>query len=250
MEIQKSVSIVHSIRSKILYGGFLGAICIYALVHVTVSSSELAIMRLQQSYGFIALGLLYLTLLVSPLTVAFPGMQFAGKIKRGRRASGQLVFFFGALHGSIALFLQLGGISGLQFLDATYRLALSLSFIALCILFLMTVTSFDLAVARLTYNRWKILHRFVYLAGMLILCHAWLLGSHFADRLGPIMNVLYVALAFLFSLEAHRFDTYLYEKNIYRGKMRIFFSLSTGIFLAFFLWLSWVHGIALLGESR
>ncbi len=240
----KSNNVLNSIRAKILSGGFLVAVGLFAYAQFFIPSQAGVIFKLQQGYALFAFGLLYLTLLISPLTLAFPKFPSAGLLKRGRRALGQLVFFYGALHGGIAFFGQLGGFAGVQFLDNTYRLAIILSFSALCILFLMTITSFDAAVARLTYRRWKLLHRLVYVAGVFLLMHAWMLGSHFADRFGLFMSGMYVALAFLISLEANRFDIFLREKQVYNGPVRIFFSLVTGLFLAFFIWLAVMHGVA------
>ncbi len=133
---------------------------------------------------------------------------------KARRALGVSAFYFGLLHGLFAFFGQLGGFAGLGFLSSKYLLAISLSFIALVILFLMTVTSFDFMVAKLTYPKWKFLHRFVYIAGVLILLHALMLGTHFSDLSSTIPQIFFSALAILLLLEANRFDTYLQKKFI------------------------------------
>jgi len=73
----------------------------------------------------------------------------------------------------------------------------------------MASTSFDKVVAFLGPARWKNLHRLIYLAGVLIILHVYLIGPHFADRLSPQSILFITALAILFTLEAIRFKKYL-----------------------------------------
>lgn len=96
-----------------------------------------------------------------------------------RRAIGVSCFFFASLHASLAFFGLLGGFPGLRFLGTNYIVSASLGFAALCILSLMTATSFDSAVSYLG-KRWKMIHRLVYAAGILIIIHFLAVGgSHF-----------------------------------------------------------------------
>ena len=66
----------------------------------------------------------------------------------------------------------------------------------------MAATSFDIAMKKMTIKRWKQLHQFVYLSGVLIIVHIWMIGTH-ADITG-IRIASVVALGLLFGLEAIR----------------------------------------------
>lgn len=167
------------------------------------------ILRLTQFYGLTAMAYLYTALLIGPAVYSFSWLPWRGGIYRARRAIGVSVVYFGWLHSSLAFFKQLGGFAGLPLLSARYLTAIILSFTALMILTLMASTSFDAMVARLTFRRWKLLHRFIYLAGFLILAHSLLVGTHFRDLTQPLPRVAYSLLLFLLILQARRFDSYL-----------------------------------------
>ncbi len=133
---------------------------------------------------------------------------------KARRAIGVSAFFFALLHENLAFFGQLGGFSGLSFLSSKYLLAISFSSIALVILFLMAATSFDFVIVKLTFRKWKLLHRFVYLAGFFIMIHALMLGTHFSDLSGLIPEIFFVALVFLLFLETLRIDAFLANRFV------------------------------------
>ena len=69
-------------------------------------------------------------------------------------------------------------------------------------LFLLAITSFDAVIKFMTYPRWKWLHRFVYLGGVLILLHVWMIGTHLAYP--GVQISAFGALALLLGLETHR----------------------------------------------
>jgi len=166
--------------------------------------------QLAQTYAFLATGSLYLALLVSPLYSAFPQLAYKGLATKARRALGVSSFVFALFHVYLTFFVQLGGFAGLPFLDSTYIWAICLSSLALLILTLMAATSSDWAIRKLSFPRWKWLHRLVYLAGILIIIHALLLGSDFGGESGSLAGqVALFLLSILLMLEALRIDTYL-----------------------------------------
>jgi methionine sulfoxide reductase heme-binding subunit len=183
----------------------LGGACLVALVAAgyylpRFSNGYPGLVRF---YGLTAIAFLYVALLATPLTLALPTFPLRAIYIKARRAIGVSAFFFGLLHGSIAFFILLGGFPGLPYLPNRYLLAISFSATGLVILSLLTATSFDAAV-RYLGTRWKPLHRFVYLAGTLILFHALLLGTHLSNLANPIGQIFFVAVLFLISLQLLR----------------------------------------------
>lgn len=179
------------------------------LVASLLFSGTLVTIRVTESYALVAVIYLYFTLLAGPFCYTFRWFPYRGTYLKARRALGVSVFYFGFLHAMFAFFGLLGGFSGLLFLGNTYLTAITLSFISLSIFFILSLTSSDYMVNKLTFPRWKFLHRFVYLAGIFVLIHALMLGSHFSNLSGFIPQTFFFMLVFLLLLEAPRFDKLL-----------------------------------------
>lgn len=205
-------SLLHNIRFYVLSFSIILAVTIFAGVVIFIPEQRLQISRLTQLYALTAVVYLYLAIIASPLFHVFPNLSFKAKYTKARRGIGVSAFIFAFLHACFAFFGQLGGFSGLPFLSSNYLLAITLSFIALQILFLMAITSVDKIIARMTFPRWKKLHRFIYLAGMLILIHALMLGSHFIDISTIIPQLFFIAITILLILESIRIDHYLSDR--------------------------------------
>lgn len=150
-------------------------------------------------YAYTAVFYLYLALLAGPLTKLFIWFPMRAQYIKARRAIGVSAFFFALLHARFAFFDLLGGFSSLPTFNGTYLIAITLSSIALLILTLMAATSFDYMVKKLTFPKWKMLHRFVYVAALFILIHAILIGSRFQEFL-IIRILLGVGTVFLVTL--------------------------------------------------
>lgn len=200
-------------RFYILAFSLLFSIAILVLVSSFYHSRELAVIKLTRLYAFSALGFLYAALLIGPAIRVFPFVPLKSKLIHARRAVGVSAFYFALLHSNLAFFGQLGGFGGLGYLDGRYLLAIGLSFTAEMILAAMAATSFDYMVKKLTYRWWKFLHRFVYLAGTLIVAHALLIGSHYRDLFSPVALVSFGLLAFLLAVEAIAWAKYLKLKR-------------------------------------
>lgn len=192
-------------------GLFSGAVYIWAILTFP-DRPNIQIIRMTQVYALTSVTYLYLALLAGPLTYTFNFLPFRQHYLKARRAIGVSAFFFGLLHGSIAFFGQLGGFEGLAYLSSNYLIAISLSFTALVILSAMAITSFDFVIARMKFKRWKMLHRFVYLAGIFTLIHALMLGTHFRDLSATIPQIMFIAVFFLLILEGLRFDYFVQNK--------------------------------------
>jgi len=199
------LQLLKNIRFYILVTSFLFSIVVYFFITSTI--------KLEQIYGLTSLAFLYFALLIGPFFYTFKTFPLKDPLLTGRRAIGVSAFYFALLHASLTFFGQLGGFEGLGFLENNYLFAVILGFSSLCILFVLTLTSIDWLVNKMNFHHWKVLHRFVYLAGVLILIHALMLGTHFGDLSGVISQITFAALAFLLFLEAPRFDKLLF-KNI------------------------------------
>lgn len=169
---------------------------------------------LLRTLAFIALIYLYIAILATPLTKLFPRLPFKAKYLKARRAIGVSAFFFALTHATLAFFTQVGGLEGFFNLSLTFQVPVLFGTTALFILFLMASTSFDIAIEKLTFERWKMLHRFVYLAGILILLHSLNLGTDLQNKLNPISLTMFTAIGFLLILESIRVSGFLKKKFV------------------------------------
>lgn len=165
-------------RFYILMFSLILSVIILCYLRVTVIGNTVFAIRLQQVYGFISLFYLYLALIATPLGTIFGKEGAMRQYLYARRALGVSAAYFATLHMLISLFGQLGGISNLGNLPGRFLLAVIFGFGALLTLLLMAATSFDKVIAWMTFPRWKWLHRFVYLATIIIFLHVWMLGTH------------------------------------------------------------------------
>ncbi len=204
--------LLKNIRFYILCLSFIFSFLLYLIVVTTISGERLQTIRLTQSYALTALAFLYLTLLASPFCSVFTSFPYRSQLLKSRRAFSVSTFYFGLLHAGIAFFRQLGGFEGLGYLSEKYLQAVFLGFTVLCILFILTITSTDTAIKKMTLHRWRFLHKSIYVTGVLILFHAFMLGTHFQELHRAIPQILFFALGFLFILEVLRFDTAIRKK--------------------------------------
>ncbi|MDB4939876.1 MAG: Sulfoxide reductase heme-binding subunit YedZ [Candidatus Doudnabacteria bacterium] len=196
------------IRYIIIIFSVVLAIVIKILVQRSLPLESLSDIRLGEIYALVTLIYLYLTLLVSPLYFNFPQTPFRALYVKARRSLGVSVFLFAALHSYYEFFKLLGGLSGLQFLSGKYLFATILGIIDITVLALLASTSFNYAVKKLG-KKWKMLHRMVYLAGIFIIIHALILGTHFINLSNAIPTIFFIALIVLMVLEAFRFGKYI-----------------------------------------
>lgn len=216
LELGLMPSLLRNIRFYIILGAVVFSIALYFFV-LASSGGEL-VAKLTRYYGLMSLGLLYVVLLIGPAVRVFLWIPYKSKLIFARRGLGISVFYFVVLHSSMAFFLELGGFAGLFYLEGRYLLAVSLGFAAEVILALMAATSFDFAIRKLGYSRWKFLHRFVYLAGVLILVHALLMGTHFANLFSRAQVASFVSLFFLLLVEIIASVKYLKLKHAAKAK--------------------------------
>ena len=116
--------------------------------------------------------LLILAMAVTPLFVWFPKNAILQWLKRRRRDIGIATFVYAAAHTSVYLAKQ-GSLQ--KILDASLAAEIWTAWIALLVLLLLAITSNNYSVRRLR-QRWKTLHRWVYLGAFFTFAH-WLLAA-------------------------------------------------------------------------
>lgn len=201
--------LLYNIRFYVLSASIILSLAIYLWIVSTISLGISQTAKLVEVYGLLSIIYLYLTLLAGPFCYTFRSFPYREQYLKARRSLGVATFYFAFLHTAISFFGQLGGFAGFGFLDNNYLLAVVIGFIALFIFSLLAITSFDYFVAKLSFPKWKLLHRFVYLAGILVLVHTVMLGTHFSTFSDFIPQLTFLGLVFLLLLEAPRFDKYL-----------------------------------------
>ncbi|MBS3061687.1 MAG: ferric reductase-like transmembrane domain-containing protein [Candidatus Diapherotrites archaeon] len=169
--------------------------------------------NLASELGILSFIFISLALSVTPIRTLFPAFVFNGTIFFARRAIGVSSFAFAALHFSLQFVFFFGSsLDALFLFNQNASNAIFFGIVSALILFFMTITSTDWAVAKLGKN-WFLLHRFVYLAYPLIILHAVLIGSDFT-RLSFLSGVFLLAAALTIILEAARLNKTLRQKTI------------------------------------
>lgn len=196
------VALHHNTRFYILMLSVLSSLFVVGVVRITFESDQLFYIRLQQLMGLFSLLFWYVALIISPLTYIF-GKQKLRHLVYARRAIGVSAAYFAILHLCIALWGQLGGPSELVRLPELIQTSLLLGAVATVVLLVMAATSFDAVVRRMTYSRWKLLHRLTYIAFILVVLHIWMIGTHVTYSLAQIIALS--ALLLLAGLESYRF---------------------------------------------
>lgn len=201
-------------RFWILAIAVTASVNIAGFIQLEIPSGSLQSIRLEQTYAFIGLYLLYFAILASPLTKVFPNLPGKDQYLHARRAIGVSAFYFSFLHVYIAFFQQLDGFSGIRYLNHTYGISLLLGIFALAVLSIMAATSFDWVVEHMGYKHWKLLHRLVYLASIAVLLHVMLIGPHYDGPLTFLGVITYAAAAFLVVLEILRIRSNMISRKL------------------------------------
>ena len=212
----KPLLLFKNVRFYILLFSIFLSIFIYFYYQINPDPNYPFIHNLLHNYALIASSYLYIALLIGPFCYNF-NTPYNSKFIKARRAIGVSAFYFAFLHYLLGFYGYLGGFSKLFTLEPKYLLAISLSYTALLILFLMASTSFDFMIKKMTFIRWKLLHRLVYAAGIFVLIHALLIGEHFQNP-NPISITATVLIGFLIYLEGKRIIANLKSISSKNGK--------------------------------
>ncbi|MBP7831489.1 MAG: ferric reductase-like transmembrane domain-containing protein [Candidatus Pacebacteria bacterium] len=215
------------------------ALSIYLGVTSQISIVDLRNIRIAELFGFAAFGYLYVALLISPFYFVFPNAPLRKPMLHARRAIGISTFLFAFLHVYISFFDLLQGFAGLPFLGDRQILDMWLGAIALFILFLMAATSFDYFFKKMG-KWWGRLHRFVYLAGAIIIVHVIAVGSHFTNLSRPIPVAVMTLVFGLLALQSFRFAKLLEKKTGGKNINQIAISILLFLLLAAYFYMLFV----------
>ncbi|HVX23897.1 MAG TPA: ferric reductase-like transmembrane domain-containing protein [Candidatus Saccharimonadales bacterium] len=182
------------VRSYIALGVLLVTLETWWWASVNYSGTQLFATRLEEVYAWLALGLLIWAVTIGPLYSALPRLPGNSLMRDGRRLFGVGAAWFATLHVSIAYAALFHWANPLD-LPRIYQQSFLFGITALMVLLAMAGTSFDRAFHGMGVW-WFRLHRFVYLAVGFSLLHAFLIGTHAAERVVVINLALLSALVF------------------------------------------------------
>ena len=173
--------------------GFLAVL----LAGTTGPNGEPATHFLLHPTGEFSARFMIIAMMLTPLTMLFPGSRFLGWMMRRRRYFGVAAFFYAAFH----TLLYLADMASFRAILADLpHLGIWTGWLAFVIFIPLAVTSNDFYLRRLGPKRWKTLQRWVYVAAVATLLH-WIFVH---NEFGPAM-VHFLPLAFL--------ETYRIIKN-------------------------------------
>lgn len=228
MPNKEKYTLLNNSRFFVLVSSFFISLIVISFVRLQTTNDQVFYIRSEQIFGFLSIIYWYVALIISPLGYVI-GKQRLVHVAFARRAIGVSAFYFASLHMTIALWGQLGGINGLVHLPDSFRLSIFGGFVALFILFLMAMTSFDKVISFMTFRRWKWLHRLVYGGGVLAILHIWSVGTHLSYS--PIQIIAFIALSILIGLEGFRLVTLLTKQYDELKSKDYFYTLVITIWL-------------------
>ncbi len=222
---------INNIRFYVLVFSLLVSVLLAAWLRLSIEGDRVYLLRLQQVYGFVALGYLYVAILATPVSKLLGKEGFMKQYLFARRAIGVSAAWFASLHMLCAVFGQLGGIAGLGLLPGRFWQAVLFGLIALIILLIMAAASFDSVIRVMTFPRWKWLQRMVYVAAILLFFHVWMLGTHMSYTW--VRWVMLALLLILAALESWRIGLVIENKSgEHNPAMRLALSLCVFLLLA------------------
>lgn len=125
--------------------------------------------------GYFAVGFLIVTLSLSPLKKLFPRWIFMTKLNRYRQQLGVAVFSFATIH-LICFIIKRGSfIKVLPY--ALHPVIAPALLVAYPIFFLLAISSNQYSMKKLTFLKWKKLHRYVYVAEGATIIHIAFVGQ-------------------------------------------------------------------------
>jgi DMSO/TMAO reductase YedYZ heme-binding membrane subunit len=180
MSIQKLINTLRywleGIRFYIGCAIVLTTVIVWWWSHVLYSGTNLAMIREQEVFAWLAVGMFMLAIMIGPFLKVFselPGKQI---LFDARRLIGIGAAWFGLLHAGVTYASQFRWANPFSLADMYLR-SLLLGVTALIIFLLMAFTSFDRAMQGLGIW-WYRLHRLIYAAAFLAVLHAFMIGTH------------------------------------------------------------------------
>ena len=158
------------IRKRSLFFPLLSLPAIYVALSIFIPSlNEWEFSDVQNFLGNVALYLLILVLSLTPLTRLFPKWRLAQALNTHRRSIGISCYLYAVLHFCCYL-ISMPALSSMvqDIKEFTY---LQLGLLALVLLTPLFLTSNQISVRILGFNKWKHIHRLAYVAAAAIFLH-------------------------------------------------------------------------------
>lgn len=128
--------------------------------------------------GYTAAALLAICLISAPLHKNFPSSKFLMILHRHQRETGLSVFFYAFLHASSYFIEKKIRIGNYEWIYLLHPVIIP-GVIALAILLVLSVTSNQFSIKKLTYKKWKNLHSSVYIVEGAVFLHMVFQGGKF-----------------------------------------------------------------------
>jgi sulfoxide reductase heme-binding subunit YedZ len=127
--------------------------------------------------GYLALSFFFITLILNPLKSFKPKWMWVIKFSRYRRELGVASFSYALVHLTCFIIKRIigGFFEGLVYF--LHPAIIPAFFIAFPIMLMLAVTSNDYSVKKLSFPKWKKLHKSVYLAELAIMVHLILMEN-------------------------------------------------------------------------
>ena len=215
---KKYTTLLANSRFYILMSTVLISVGVASYLQLQIPSEQLFYIRIEQIFGLLAVLYWYCALLISPIGYVV-GKQRTKRLEFARRAIGVSAAYFAVLHGAVALWGQLGGVSELTLLPVIFKWSLAGGAIAAVVLLIMAATSFNKVVSFMTFKRWKLLHRLTYFACILVVLNIWTIGTHLAYQ--GVQWAAFAALVILSGLELFRIIKRINEKYLHFEKTEV-----------------------------
>lgn len=167
--------------------------------NVTYGGSTLAATRMEEVFAWLSLAMITLAVSIGPTYKLVPRLPGRKLMADARRLIGVGAAWFASLHVIIA-YDTLFKLANPLTLPQSYQQSFAVGMIALAILLAMAFTSFDRAFKGMGIW-WFRLHRFVYIALLAILLHAFMTGAHAAGWVALIS--LTVAAGYLIAIHSY-----------------------------------------------
>lgn len=147
--------------------------------------------KLTSYSGYFALAFFVITLFLNPLKSLKPKWVWVIKLNRYRRQLGVASFSYVLIHLTCFIMKRIMGgfLQGLVYF--LHPAIIPAFFIAFPIMLMLAVTSNNYSVKKLSFSKWKRLHKTVYIAEFAIMVHMALMGSL------RLMLFLFIPLCFL-----------------------------------------------------
>lgn len=194
-------------KKSLIAGSLIFSILAYLYISSATSSINLRMVQLEELYGFVSIVLLFLAVIAGPLYRLYPDLKFKMTHFRMLGGLGISCFYFALLHSYVALFGLLQGFKGIAFLNTFETTAVIGGFLALLILAIMAGTSWDFLMKYLG-PKWKLIHRFVYLAIGALVIHVLLIGADytgFSNLYAIIPLLLFFIWLFFYAASMRKF---------------------------------------------